>query len=107
MSYYLISPYARQEEEYKLQNEQLIMELRNMLCAKFGSIEEYMHLIQATDNDLALEILNDIVNEEKVHAGQLLRVIKEISEADAKFFEEGTKRVEEVLNMLKTRCLGN
>jgi rubrerythrin len=37
-----------------------------------------MQLSESTDNKLAVEVLKDIADEERVHAGEFLRLLKEL-----------------------------
>jgi rubrerythrin len=43
----------------------------------------------------------DIADEEKVHAGEFLRLLKELAPDEEKFYEEGAKEVEEIIEEIK------
>ncbi len=45
----------------------------------------YMQLAESTDNKLAVEVLKDIADEERVHAGEFLRLLKELAPDEEKF----------------------
>jgi len=55
----------------------------------------YMQLAESTDHKLAVEVLTEIANEELVHAGEFLRLLRELSPEEARLYEEGAKEVEE------------
>jgi rubrerythrin len=57
-----------------------------------------MQLAESTDNQLAQEVLKDIADEERVHAGEFLRLLKELASDEEKFYIEGAKEVEEEIN---------
>jgi rubrerythrin len=57
-----------------------------------------MQLAESTDNQLAQEVLKDIADEERVHAGEFLRLLKELAPDEEKFYIEGAKEVEEEIN---------
>jgi rubrerythrin len=40
-------------------------------------------------------VLKDIADEERVHAGEFLRLLKELAPDEEKFYTEGAKEVEE------------
>jgi rubrerythrin len=39
----------------------------------------YMQLAESIDHPLAIEVLKDIANEERVHAGEFLRLLRELA----------------------------
>ncbi len=47
-----------------------------MIAAEYEAIQLYMQLAESTDNELAIEVLKDIADEERVHAGEFLRLLK-------------------------------
>ena len=66
-----------------------------MIAAEYEAIQLYMQLAESTDNKLAIDVLEDIANEERVHAGEFLRLLKELEPQEEKFYEDGAKEVEE------------
>ncbi len=72
-----------------------------MVSAEYEAIQLYMQLAESTDNKLAIEVLKDIADEEKVHAGEFLRLLKELDPDEEKFYQEGAEEVEEEIEKLK------
>ena len=60
-----------------------------------------MQLAESTENKLAIEVLKDIADEERVHAGEFLRLLREIAPDEDKFYAEGAREVEEEIGKLK------
>jgi rubrerythrin len=60
-----------------------------------------MQLAESTDNKLAVEVLKDISDEERVHAGEFLRLLRELALDEEKFYGERAKEVEEEIGKLK------
>ena len=58
---------------------------------------------QATDDPLAKEVLADIRDEEVVHAGELLELLKQLDSTAAEHFEEGAGEVREEMEKLKKK----
>ena len=54
-----------------------------------------MQLSESTDNKLAKEVLVDIANEERVHAGEFLRLLKQLAPEEVEYYKQGAKEVEE------------
>jgi len=50
---------------------------------------------------LAREVLGDIANQEKEHAGEFLRLLRELDPEEEKFYKEGYEEVEEIIVKLK------
>jgi len=46
-----------------------------MVAAEYEAIGLYMQLAESTDNQLAIEVLKDIADEERVHAGEFFRLL--------------------------------
>ncbi|MDW5562622.1 MAG: hypothetical protein SA339_05285 [Methanomassiliicoccus sp.] len=44
---------------------------------------------ESTDNELATAVLKDIADGERVHAGEFLRLLKELSPDEEAFYSEG------------------
>jgi rubrerythrin len=71
-----------------------------MIAAEYEAVQLYMQLAESTDNRLAQEVLKDIADEEIVHAGEFLRLLKELAPTEAAFYAEGEAEVEAMLGGL-------
>ncbi len=89
------SPFSGQKNDRKLTDKELIRAIRFMISAEYEAIQLYMQLAESTDNKLAIDVLEDIADEERVHAGEFLRLLKELEPEEEKFYEQGAKEVEE------------
>jgi len=72
-----------------------------LVSAEYEAIQIYMQLAESTDNKLAIQVLKDIANEERVHAGEFLRLLKELAPDEEKFYAEGAEEVEEEIEKMK------
>lgn len=96
-------PFAGLAKERKLTNEELVRAIRFMIAAEYEAIQLYMQLAESTDNKLAIEVLKDIADEERVHAGEFLRLLKELAPDEEKFYKEGALEVEEEISKFKKK----
>ena len=48
-----------------------------------------------------LAFLKDIANEERVHVGEFLRLLRELAPDEEKFYAEGAEEVEKVIRKMK------
>lgn len=95
------SPFAGLALNRKLSKEELIRAIRFMIAAEYEAVQLYLQLAESTDNALAKEVLKDIADEERVHAGEFLRLLKELSPEEERFYMQGAKEVEEEIAKLK------
>jgi len=95
------TPFAGLTGDRKLTNAELIRAIRFMVAAEYEAIQLYMQLAESTDNKLAIEVLKDIADEERVHAGEFLRLLQELAPDEDKFYAEGAKEVEEEIKKMK------
>ena len=94
------SPFSGTAHDRKLTDEELIRAVRFMVAAEYEAIQLYMQLAESTDNKLAVEVLRDIADEERVHAGEFLRLLGELAPDEEKFYAQGTEEVEEEIEKL-------
>ena len=95
------SPFSGLANDRKLTAEELIRAIRFMVAAEYEAVQMYMQLAESTDNKLAKEVLTDIADEERVHAGEFLRLLHELAPDERKFYEEGAEEVAEEIEKLK------
>jgi len=95
------TPFSGLAKERKLTHEELVRAIRFMIAAEYEAIQLYMQLAESIDNKLAIEVLKDIADEERVHAGEFLRLLKHLAPEEEKFYAEGAEEVEEEMKELK------
>ena len=88
-------PFSVLKHDRLLTHEELVRAIRFMVAAEYEAIQLYQQLAESTDNELARQVLYDIADEEKVHAGEFLRLLQELDPDEMRFYEEGAKEVEE------------
>lgn len=93
-------PFAGLKNDRKVSREELIRAVRFSMAAEFEAIQLYMQLAESTDDPLAREVLTDIANEERVHAGEFLRLLQHLAPDEQKFYQEGCDEVEEMMEKL-------
>jgi len=71
-----------------------------MVAAEYEAIQLYMQLAESIDNEIAIEVLKDIADEERVHAGEFLRLLHHLAPDEQKFYDEGYEEVEEEIKKL-------
>jgi rubrerythrin len=95
------SPFSGLAQDRRLTDEELVRAIRFMVAAEYEAIQMYMQLAESTDNELAIEVLKDIANEERVHAGEFLRLLRELAPDEQTFYVKGAKEVEDEIKKMK------
>lgn len=84
----------------KLTDGELIRAIRFMVSAEYEAVQLYMQLADSIDNELAKAVLIDIADEERVHAGEFLRLLKALAPDEEGFYNDGATEVEEMIEEL-------
>lgn len=84
-----------------LTHSELVRAIRLMVAAEYEAIQIYVQLAESIDHPLAREVLMDIADEERVHAGEFLRLLQELAPDEAGFYAEGAKEVEDEIASMK------
>jgi rubrerythrin len=92
------SPFSGLANDRKLTDEELVRAIRFMVAGEYEATQMYMQLAESTDNKLAVDVLKDIADEERVHAGEFLRLLRELAPDEEKFYAQGAKEVEEEIH---------
>ena len=95
------TPFSGLASDRKLTHEELIRGIRFFIAAEYEAVQLYMQLAESIDNELAIEVLKDIADEERVHAGEFLRLLRHLEPNEEKFYAEGAEEVEEFINKTK------
>lgn len=94
------NPFSGLAADRKVTHEELIRAIRYMIAAEYEAVQLYMQLAESTDHLLAQEVLKDIADEERVHAGEFMRLLKELAPDEATFYAEGEEEVQEIIDRL-------
>jgi rubrerythrin len=83
--------------ERKLTHPELVRAIRMMIAAEYEAVQLYMQLAESIDNELAKTVLKDVADEEIVHAGEFLTLLKALEPSEAGFYAEGAEEVQEIM----------
>jgi len=94
------SPFSGLAHDRKVTHEELIRAIRFMVAAEYEAVQLYTQLAESTDNEVAKAVLVDIADEERIHAGEFLRLLHYLDPDEQKFYDEGYEEVEEEIKKL-------
>ncbi len=95
------NPFSGLANDRKLTQEELIRAVRYMVAAEYEAVQLYMQLAESTESKLARTVLVDIADEERVHAGEFLRLLRELAPEEEELYQEGYEEVEEIIEKQK------
>jgi rubrerythrin len=90
------TPFSGLAKDRLLTREELVRAIRYSIAAEYEAIQLYVQLAESIDDDLAAEVLRDVADEERVHAGEFLRLLKHLAPDEEGFYAEGAAEVEEM-----------
>jgi len=98
------SPFAGLANGRKLTHAELVRAVRFMVAAEYEAVQLYMQLAESTDNGLVQAVMKDVADEERVHAGEFLKLLYHLAPDEEKFYTEGFAEVEEMMEKLQKTC---
>lgn len=79
----------------KLNKEETVLAIRFAIVAEYEAIDIYTQIAEASDDPLVKRVMTHVIDEERVHAGEFLRLLQEYAPDEAAKYAEGTKEVED------------
>jgi rubrerythrin len=95
-----IDPFKGVIPDRKITKRELTRAIRLSLAAEHEAIHLYEALADATDNELAATVLQDIADEEREHTGEFLRLLDILLPEDSELRGEGAEEVDEMAEEL-------
>lgn len=94
------TPFAGLACNRNLSHEEMVRAVRFAISAEFEAVQLYMQLAEATDNLLVKAVMKSVADEERVHAGEFFKLLCELAPDEERFYSEGKKEVEEMMEAL-------
>jgi rubrerythrin len=94
------SSFSVKANDRKLTKSELIRAIRFQIAAEYEAVQLYTQLAESIDDKLAKDVLIDIADEERVHAGEFLTLLKHLAPDEQKFYDEGAEEVQEMIEKL-------
>lgn len=98
------SPFAGLANDRKLSHEELVRAVRFAIAAEYEAVQLYMQLAESTDNKLVQAVMKDVADEERIHAGEFLKLLYHLDPDEERFYAEGFGEVEEMMEELQKSC---
>lgn len=76
-------------------DRELTRAIRDAIVGEENAIKQYEAIVDAATDDKIKGVIQDIANEEKVHVGELLKLLSNMLPDEQGFIEDGQKEVED------------
>ena len=96
-----INPFSGVVPGRKLTEREITRAVRLALSAEEEAVHLYEAIADATGNALVKEVMQDIADEERVHAGEFQRLLKVLLPDEEKLLAKGAAEVEEMAEKIK------
>lgn len=95
------TPFAGIANDRTLTHAELVRAVRFAVAAEYEAVQLYMQIAESTDNRLAQKVMKEVADEERVHAGEFLKLLCELAPDEEKFYAEGSREVAEMMEHLQ------
>ncbi len=80
----------------RLSRQELVRALRFSIAAEYEAVQIYEQIIEAIDQPGIKGVIMDIIDEEKLHAGQFMDLLFEVDPEESKTYERGARENREI-----------
>jgi len=75
----------------KLNEVEMLRAIKFAIASEFEAIQLYQQIMESTDNEDVKNVLDEITNDEKHHAGGLYKLLDILSPEDEKEYQHGVQ----------------
>ena len=90
------NPFSGMKADRTLDTQEMLRALRFSMAAEFEAVQLYKQLAESIQDPLVQKVLEEIADEELVHAGEFMSLIKRTNPNEEKHYKEGEKEVKQL-----------
>jgi rubrerythrin len=79
----------------KFTDRELTRAIRDAIIAELGAIKQYEAVVDATDHEVAKKVLQSVADEERIHVGELQKLLSDLLPDEQELLDDGAKEVED------------
>lgn len=87
------NPFSGMNSDRPLNRGELIRALRFSIAAEYEAIQLYTQLADSITDARAQKVLRDVADEEIVHAGEFMRILKDLNPQEESLYQDGEEEV--------------
>lgn len=95
------TPFSCKKSDRKLTKEELIRAIRFSIASEFEAIQLYEEIQESIDDEKSIKLLEEIAEDERVHVGNFLYLLKTLAPEESESYGEGVEEAEEIINKNK------
>ncbi len=80
----------------KLSREELIRSLRFSIAAEYEAVQIYEQIVESIDDPQIKAVILDIIDEEKLHAGQFMDLLFGLDPEESNTYQRGAQENKEI-----------
>jgi len=80
------NPFGIMKAKRKFTKQELIRATRLMIAAEYEAVQLYMQVAESTDDELVKRVYTHIADEERVHAGEFLKLLIHLDSGEEKHY---------------------
>lgn len=92
------TPHSVKKSETVFTEREMIRAIRFAIASEYEAIQIYEEMAESITNKDAITIIEEIIEDEKVHVGNFLQLLRILNPEEEKYYKEGYK---ETLDMLE------
>ena len=97
----LSHPFAGMIPDRKLNDRELARAIRMALAAEEEAVHMYEAMADTSGNPLAAKVLQDVADEERVHAGEFQQLLRILLPDEDQLLKQGSEEVKELVGEQK------
>jgi len=90
------TPFEGLASKRRLTETELVRAIRYAIAAEYEAVQLYSQLSESIDDERSTEVLKAVANEERVHVGKFLRLLRDLAPDEQHFYARGAEEVEEI-----------
>ncbi len=95
------TPFSTKKSDRKLTKEELIRAIRFSIASEYEAIQLYEEIKESIDDEKSKKLLDEIAEDEKIHVGNFLYLLKILDPEESELYGEGVEEAEKLLQDTK------
>jgi len=91
------TPFSTKKSDRKLTKEELVRAIRFSIASEFEAIQLYEELQESIDDEKSKKLLEEITEDEKVHVGNFLYLLKLLDPEEESAYKEGCDEAKKII----------
>ena len=91
------TPFGVKKCDKKLTPEEVIRAIRFSIASEYEAIQIYEEIIESVNCQKTIQVLNEIIEDEKIHVGNFLHLLNDLSTNEMEAYKEGCKEAELII----------